>query len=109
MGSRWPCSRYTPAGFGSSVAAPKGSDARAGDLVLTAHFPKAAANPTNVIFRFDQPVWTTPDELDQAQQLLSKAPVFNEVTGPTNPNGAPLGGAAYQRLHSELAGARAAR
>ncbi len=94
---------YTPAGFGSTVAAPKGTDARAGDSVLNDHFPKAAANPTNVIFRFSQPVWTTPAELDQAQQLLSKATVFNEVTGPTNPNGATLGGAAYQRLHSELA------
>ncbi len=94
---------YTPAGFGSTVAAPNGTDARAGDTVLNDHFPKAAANPTNVIFRFSQPVWTTPSELDQAQQLLSKATVFNEVTGPTNPNGATLGGAAYQRLHSELA------
>jgi putative drug exporter of the RND superfamily len=94
---------YTPAGFGSSVAAPKGSDARAGDLVLNAHFPKAAANPTNVIFRFDQPVWTTPEKLDQAQELLAKEPVFNEVTGPTNPNGAPLGAAKYQQLQNELA------
>jgi RND superfamily putative drug exporter len=93
---------YNPAGFGSSVAAPKGSDARAGDTVLNDHFPKAAANPTNVIFRFAQPVWTTPSELDQAEALLTKAPVFNEVTGPTNPNGAPLGGAKYQQLHAEL-------
>jgi RND superfamily putative drug exporter len=97
-------SAYTPAGFGNSVAAPKGTDARAGDIVLNNHFPKAAANPTNVIFRFNQPVWTSPDELDQAQQLLSKAPVFNEVTGPTNPNGAQLGAAAYQQLHSQIAG-----
>jgi RND superfamily putative drug exporter len=93
---------YNPAGFGSTVAAPKGTDARAGDIVLNDHFPKAAANPTNVIFRFSQPVWTTPSELEQAQQLLAKAPVFNQVTGPTNPNGAPLGGAKYQQLHNEL-------
>jgi RND superfamily putative drug exporter len=93
---------YNPAGFGSSVAAPKGSDARAGDIVLNDHFPKAAANPTNVIFRFNAPVWTTPTELDQAEALLSKASVFNQVTGPTNPNGAALGGAKYQQLHSEL-------
>jgi putative drug exporter of the RND superfamily len=94
---------YTPAGFGSSVAAPHGSDARAGDDVLNRHFPKAAANPTNVIFRFGQPVWTTPAKLDQAQRLLAAAPVFNEVTGPTNPNGAPLGAARYQQLHNQLA------
>jgi RND superfamily putative drug exporter len=94
---------YTPAGFGSSVAAPKGTDAAAGDLVLNAHFPKAAANPTNVIFRFNQPVWTNPAELDQAQALLAKAPVFNEVTGPTNPNGAVLGAAKYAQLHAAAA------
>jgi putative drug exporter of the RND superfamily len=94
---------YTPAGFGTSVAAPKGTDARAGDIVLNDHFPKAAANPTNVIFRFNQPVWTLPNELDQAERLLAAAPVFNEVTGPTNPNGAPLGGAKYQQLHTALA------
>jgi putative drug exporter of the RND superfamily len=94
---------YTPAGFGSSVAAPKGSDARAGDDVLNAHFPKAAANPTNVIFRFDKPVWTDPQSLDQAQQKLAASDVFNEVTGPTNPNGIPLGAAGYQRLHAEAA------
>ncbi|HEY1488529.1 MAG TPA: MMPL family transporter, partial [Micromonosporaceae bacterium] len=93
---------YTPAGFGSSVAAPKGTDAAAGDAVLNAHFPKAAANPTNVIFRFDQPVWTNPAELDQAQSLLSKQSVFNQVTGPTNPNGAELGGTKYAQLHSQL-------
>jgi RND superfamily putative drug exporter len=96
--------QYTAAGFGGAVAAPKGTDARAGDDILNAHFPKAAANPTNVIFRFDQPVWTDPGELAQAQQLLSAAPVFNAVTGPTNPNGASLGPAKYQQLHSRLAG-----
>jgi RND superfamily putative drug exporter len=94
---------YTAAGFGNSVAAPNGTAAHAGDDVLAAHFPKAAANPTNVIFRFDQPVWNNPAELDQAQQLLAKAPVFNAVTGPTNPNGAPLGAAAYQQLHAAAA------
>ncbi|HEX3824518.1 MAG TPA: MMPL family transporter [Mycobacteriales bacterium] len=94
---------YTAAGFGNSVAAPNGSAAKAGDDVLTAHFPKAAANPTNVIFKFNQPVWTQPAELDQAQTLLSKASVFNQVTGPTTPNGAQLGGTAYQRLHNEIA------
>jgi putative drug exporter of the RND superfamily len=95
---------YAPAGFGSSVAAPKGTDAAAGDAILNQHFPKAAANPTNVVFHFAQPVWTTPAVLDQGQELLSKASVFNEVTGPTTPNGVKLGGAAYARLHAALAG-----
>jgi RND superfamily putative drug exporter len=96
--------QYKAAGFGSAIAAPKGTDARAGDEILTAHFPKAAANPTNVIFRFDQPVWTTPALLDEAEHLLSQAAVFNQVTGPTSPNGAPMGGAVYQKLHNEVAG-----
>jgi RND superfamily putative drug exporter len=95
---------YSPAGFGSSIAAPKGSDAAAGDAVLNAHFPKAAANPTNIIFHFAQPVWTQPAELDNAQALLSKASVFNQVTGPTTPNGVKLGGTNYAKLHAALAG-----
>jgi RND superfamily putative drug exporter len=94
--------QYKAAGFGSAVAAPKGSDARAGDDILNAHFPRAAANPTNVIFRFAQPVWTTPAVLDEAQQRLSALSVFNQVTGPTSPNGAVFGGARYARIHSEL-------
>jgi RND superfamily putative drug exporter len=95
-------SAYTAAGFGNSIAAPKGTDAAAGDAILSAHFPRAAANPTNVIFRFDQPVWTNPGALDKAQLLLSQQSVFNEVTGPTKPNGAPLGGARYAALHATL-------
>jgi RND superfamily putative drug exporter len=96
--------QYKAAGFGSAIAAPKGTDARAGDEILDAHFPKAAADPTNLIFRFDQPVWTTPAALDQAQRLLSAANVFNQVTGPTSPNGASLDGTTYQRLHRAVAG-----
>jgi putative drug exporter of the RND superfamily len=90
---------YTPAGFGNAVGAPKGSDAYAGDAALAAHFPKAAANPTNVIFRFAEPVWDNPAELEKTQQLLSQSPVFQGVTGPTNPNGSPLGAAKYAQLH----------
>jgi RND superfamily putative drug exporter len=90
---------YTPAGFGNAVGAPKGTDAYAGDAVLAAHFPKAAANPTNVIFRFDQPVWNSPATLDKAQQLLSGSAGLQGVTGPTNPNGSPLSGATYAQLH----------
>jgi putative drug exporter of the RND superfamily len=95
--------QYNAAGFGSAPAAPNGTDAHAGDAILNGHFPKAAANPTNIIFRFNQPVWTTPGELDQAEALLSKAPVFNQVTGPTNPNGAALGGTSYQKLQTLMA------
>ncbi|HEX3908922.1 MAG TPA: MMPL family transporter, partial [Mycobacteriales bacterium] len=94
--------QYTAAGFGNALSAPKGTDSAAGDAILNGHFPKASANPTNVIFRFDQPVWDHPGSLDEAQQRLSASPVFNAVTGPTAPNGRPLGGAKYAALHAQL-------
>lgn len=94
--------RYTAAGFGNALSAPKGTDSAAGDTILNAHFPKASANPTNVIFRFDQPVWDHPETLDRAQRELSAAPVFTTVTGPTTPNGGRLGAARFAELHAEL-------
>ncbi|HWB65357.1 MAG TPA: MMPL family transporter [Mycobacteriales bacterium] len=93
---------YKAAGFGNALSAPKGTDAAAGDAVVAAHFPKASANPTNLIFRFDQPVWTEAARLDQAQAALAKHHVFSSVTGPTTPNGIPVGAANYVALHRIL-------
>jgi RND superfamily putative drug exporter len=95
-------SAYTAAGFGNALTAPAGSDAAKGDAALAAHFPRAASNPTNLVFRFARPVWQHPSALDKAQRQLAAAPVFNEVTGPTRPNGATLGGARFARLHAQL-------
>jgi RND superfamily putative drug exporter len=95
-------SQYQAAGFGDTITAPAGTDARAGDDVLNRHFPRASANPTNVIFRFDQPVMDHPATIDKAQRLLSQASVFNAVSGPGTPNGAPLGGTNYAKLAQVL-------
>jgi putative drug exporter of the RND superfamily len=85
--------QYTAAGFGNALTAPKGSDAAAGDTILNAHFPKASANPTNVIFRFDKPVWTHAATLDRAQHALASSPTFN---------GRQIGAARYAALHAQL-------
>lgn len=95
-------SGYKAAGFGNALSAPHGSDAAAGDAAVAAHFPKAAANPTNVVFRFAQPVWTNAQRLDEAQAALARHSVFSSVTGPTNPNGVPLGASNYTLLHQVL-------
>jgi putative drug exporter of the RND superfamily len=93
---------YTAAGFGNALTAPKGSDAAAGDDILNAHFPKASANPTNVVFRFDQPVWTHAATLDKAQHALVTSPTFSAVSGPTAPNGRQIGAVKYAALHARL-------
>lgn len=91
-----------PAGFGSSSAAPDGTDSAAGNATLSAHFPKAAANPTNLLFRLPESVWSRPEVLTTAQGQLGGDPAFNQVTGPLNPNGAPISVGQLTGLRSRL-------
>ncbi len=79
--------RYAPSGFGSTSGAPDSSDSAVGLVVLDKHFPPADANPTNVLFRFDTSVWSNPSVLARATTALERQPVFDEVSGPLDPNG----------------------
>jgi RND superfamily putative drug exporter len=93
---------YTAAGFGGNTAPPAGSDSAAGQVLLSKYFPQSSANPTNIIFRFDTPVWDNPAPVANATRQLSASPLFSQVTGPLNPGGATLTPAEYSALHAKL-------
>jgi len=78
---------YSSAGFGGSTSPPAGSDSAAGTALLAKHFPQAAANPTSLIFKFDQSVCTNPAPLAKATSELQGSRLFTKVTGPLNPVG----------------------
>jgi len=98
---------YQGSGFGGSTAPPAHTDSAAGTALLTSHFPRSSANPTNPVFRFGQPVWDHPADLATAGRKLAASPLFTTVTGPLNPVGAPLAPAQYQQLHALLGPASA--
>src|SRR5215469_2086634 len=98
---------YTAAGFGGNVTPPAGSDSAAGQALLTKHFPQAAANPTNVVFRLSKPAWQDPGPLVTATGQLRGSGLFTQVIGPLNPAGAPLTPAEYSSLHAQLGLAKA--
>jgi putative drug exporter of the RND superfamily len=98
---------YTAAGFGGNVTPPAGSDSAAGQALLTTHFPQAAANPTNLVFRLSTPAWQDPGPLATATGQLRASGLFTQVIGPLNPAGAPLTPAEYSSLHAQLGPAKA--
>ena len=95
-------SANTPAGFGGNTTAPAGSDSAAGAAILSAHFPNASANPTNIIYRLRQPAWNDLPALVTARSQLAASGLFTQVTGPLNPNGGVLTAAQLTTLHDRL-------
>jgi RND superfamily putative drug exporter len=93
---------YTAAGFGGQTNAPSGSDSAAGAVILSAHFPNSSANPTNIIYKLNQPVWNDLQAVQTAQSQLAASGLFTAVTGPLNPNGATLTPAQLTALHDQL-------
>ncbi|HEY2442440.1 MAG TPA: MMPL family transporter [Streptosporangiaceae bacterium] len=98
---------YKAAGFGGTTSAPSGTDSAKGTALLAKHFPQASANPTNVIFKLDKPVWDEPAVLAQAAAKLRASGLFTQVTGPLNPAGVTLTPSQFAGLHSLLGPARA--
>ncbi len=98
---------YKAGGFGGSTAAPAGSDSAAGQALLSKYFPQASANPTNLIFRFSQPVWNDPAVLKTATGRLQSSKLFTQVTGPLNPVGVTLTPTQLAELHAALGPAKA--
>jgi RND superfamily putative drug exporter len=92
---------YQTGGFSNSGTPPK-SDSTTGSQIISDHFPAANNNPTDLLLKFNQPVWSNLDAVSQAQQQLSSSSVFKSVAGPINPGGAPLDAAAIQALYKEL-------
>ncbi|MCQ4084091.1 efflux RND transporter permease subunit [Streptomyces sp. RB6PN25] len=93
---------YSSGGFGGSTSAPSGSDAAAGQTLLAQHFPRTAANPTQVVFQLPKAAWDDPGVLATAQQKLQSASEFKDVTGPLDPNGLALTPSQYTELHTAL-------
>ncbi|HEX3788363.1 MAG TPA: MMPL family transporter [Pseudonocardiaceae bacterium] len=99
---------YTASGFGGNTAPPSGSDSAAGTSALSAHFPSASANPTEILFQLPNSVWTQSNAMNIAQQQLgADKHDFTTVAGPLNPNGTALTVDQLTQLHSTLGPASA--
>ncbi|MDB5074453.1 MAG: hypothetical protein JWO42_632 [Chloroflexi bacterium] len=93
---------YSSTGFASSGTTSTTSQSARGTAVLTAHFPAAQANPTNLLLHYPFSVWQRPTVLVQADQSLRSNHVFQAISGPLNPNGTPLSLAQLAQLHATL-------
>jgi len=97
---------YKAGGFGGTTTPPSGSDSAAGQAQLTKYFPQSSANPTELVFRFAQPVWDNPAELAAATSQLRASKLFNQVSGPLNPVGITLTPTEFTALHAALGPAK---
>jgi RND superfamily putative drug exporter len=93
---------YRTASLSRSAAAPAGSDAAAGNALITQYFPRSAASPSNLVFRYATPVWQHPGTLAAASSSLSSSGLFASAAGPLDPDGTSMLPAAYARAHREL-------
>jgi len=91
-----------PAGFGGALNAPAGTPAAAGSAALAANFPKAAANPTNVILRYRESIWADPAPIEAASAKLERSGLFSSLIGPLDPNGIRISASQLVTLHDAL-------
>ena len=91
-----------PSGFGGNTAAPPGTNAALGQAALSANFPKASANPTNLVFQLAKPVWADPGVLLELQSHLRASGQFTRLLGPLDPNGTALRPSDLSALHRRL-------
>ncbi|HLX77701.1 MAG TPA: MMPL family transporter, partial [Acidimicrobiales bacterium] len=97
---------YHSGGFGGALNAPAGTDAAAGNAIVSRHFPQSNVNPANAVFRYPKPIWDDPSEVSTAETVLLSSRQFHQLAGPFNPNGSTIGPSAYSRLHAELGSPR---
>jgi putative drug exporter of the RND superfamily len=93
---------YRTAGLSRSVTAPAGSDAAAGNALITRYFPQSSASPSNLVFRYATPVWQHPGTLAAASSSLSSSGLFASTASPLEPNGTSLTPTAYALAHGKL-------
>ncbi|HJY94392.1 MAG TPA: MMPL family transporter, partial [Streptosporangiaceae bacterium] len=93
---------YKPGGFGGSISAPAGTDSALGTDLLAKHFPVSSANPTNLVYKLSQPVWSDLAPVATATNQLTASGLFTGVTGPLNPAGVTLTQDQYRNLHATL-------
>lgn len=94
-----------PSGFASASASPANSDSALGNAALQKHFSTGSFNPTELIFKYRQPVWQDLGRLDQLQAFLAKQSEFKGIAGPFNPFGAVLSPKELSALHAKLGSA----
>ena len=93
---------YKAGGFGGVTNPPKGSAAAAGNAALSKHFPHNASNPANIVFKYPESVWTSPQRIAQAQSSLQRSGRFKQLAGPLSPNGTVLTPQQLTRLYTKL-------
>ncbi len=93
---------YSPTGFASGVSASTSSQSSQGAATLSAHFPMAQSNPTDLILRYPTSVWENPSVLRAAGDSLGGSSVFASVDGPLDPNGTQLTEAQLSELYAAL-------
>ncbi|MGO8871617.1 MAG: MMPL family transporter, partial [Acidimicrobiales bacterium] len=94
---------YAPSGFGDQPP-PASSDSTRGQTLLSANFPSAESQPTDVLFRLPSSVWNDPQVLASAQKGLSRAGDLASVIGALNPDGTLVSPAELAAAHQQLAG-----
>ena len=92
---------YTPAGFGGE-SSPGGSDSAQGQTLVDQHFPAAASNPTNILFKLKTPAWQDATQIEAAQAKLQSSGLFSALAGPLNPNGTSVSPADLEQLYAKL-------
>lgn len=91
-----------PSGFGGQTSGPTGADSTAGTTAIAAHYPISSQNPAQILLRFPQSVWNTPNNLAAAEQGLKNISSIQTLVGPLNPNGMSLTVAELTQLHNAL-------
>ena len=91
-----------PSGFTSSTSVPANSDSALGNAALQKHFKVGAFNPTQIIFKFSQPVWSNLDTIQTLQSKLSQSHEFSSVQGVYNLFGIHLTTTELSVLHAKL-------
>ena len=93
---------YSPTGF-DNQAVPAAADSALGQALLTAHYPAADADPTDVLFTLPVPVWDQPEALVTAAGGLAASGQFSSVTSALDANGASVTPADLAAAHRQLA------
>ena len=81
---------YRASGFAGNTTPPPNSGSSIGNALLAKHYPSSTANPTELLFKLPVSIWQQPQELSIVTAQIKRAPQFNSVTGPLNPNGVTL-------------------
>lgn len=93
-------------GFAAADTAPAHSSVAAGNAALATYFPKSTYNPTELVFRFNHPIWDDLSSLATMQHAVESSRLFVQVDGALDPaGGASLTPAELAALHRRLGSA----